>query len=197
MSRAVSISARRRYGLARACRCWRVSPATLHRHLAAANRPDAPPRRRGPMGAMSDADLASRIRALLAATPFYGEGYRKLWARLRHAGVRTSPRRVLRVMRDHNLLAHQRTGSPRGPRAHDGTITTARVDEMWGTDMTSVATGEGPAAVFIETVRDSVPWRIDYAIGKRSSNMMASWLLTACHSRTERFHSVEVAFSAR
>ena len=28
-----------------------------------------------------------------------------------------------------------------------------------------------------------------YAIGKRSSNMMANWLLTACHSRTERFHS--------
>jgi hypothetical protein len=28
-----------------------------------------------------------------------------------------------------------------------------------------------------------------YAIGKRSSNMIANWLLTACHSRTERFHS--------
>lgn len=40
-------------------------------------------------------------------------------------------------------------GSPRGPRVHDGTITTERVDQMWGTDMTTVATGEGPAAVFI------------------------------------------------
>ena len=40
-----------------------------------------------------------------------------------------------------------------------------------------------------ETVRNSVRWRVDYAIGKRSSNMMASWLFTACHSRTERFHS--------
>ena len=49
-------------------------------------------------------------------------------------------------MREHNLLAHQRAGSPRGPRAHDGTITTSRVDEMWGTDMTSIATGEGQAA---------------------------------------------------
>jgi hypothetical protein len=27
--------------------------------------------------------------------------------------------------------------------------------------------------------------------------VMASWLLTACHSRTERFHPVEGAFSAR
>ena len=149
MSAAWSISARRRYGLARVCRCWRVSRATLHRHLRAANRPDAPRRRRGPMGAMSDAELADRIRALLAASPFHGEGYRKLWARLRHTGVRTSPRRVLRIMQDHGLLAHQRAGSPRGPRAHDGTITTDRVDEMWGTDMTSVVTGKGAAAVFI------------------------------------------------
>lgn len=40
-----------------------------------------------------------------------------------------------------------------------------------------------------ETIQNSVPWRFDYAIGKRSSNMIANWLLTACHSRTERFHS--------
>lgn len=148
MSQTFSISAKRRYGLARVCRQWRVSRATLHRHLRAANRPDAP-RRRGPQGAMSDTDMAERIRELLADSPFYGEGYRKLWARLRHAGVRTSPLRVLRVMREHSLLAHQRAGSPRGPRAHDGTITTSGVDEMWGTDMTAVATGEGQAAVFI------------------------------------------------
>lgn len=149
MSRTWSISAKRRYRLVRVCRHWRVSRATLHRHLSAAHRPDAPRSRRGPQGPMSDADLAARIRTLLAGSSFHGEGYRKVWARLRHAGVRTSPRRALRVMREHDLLAHQRAGSPRGPRAHDGTITTERVDEMWGTDMTSVATGEGPAAVFI------------------------------------------------
>jgi hypothetical protein len=98
---------------------------------------------------MSDAALVRRIRTLLEDSPFHGEGYRKVWARLRHAGVRTSPRRVLRVMREHGLLAHQRSGAPRGPRAHDGTITTEKVDEMWGTEMTVVATGEGSAAVFI------------------------------------------------
>ena len=36
-----------------------------------------------------------------------------------------------------------------------------------------------------------------YVIGKRSSNMIANWLFTACHSRTDRFHSCDVAFSAR
>jgi transposase len=41
------------------------------------------------------------------------------------------------------------------------------------------------------------PGAFRYAIGKRSSNMIANWLFTACHSRTERFHSVDVVFSAR
>ena len=149
MSQAFSISARRRYGLARVCTAWGVSRATVHRHRQAANTPRAPRRRPGPVGAMSDAGLAVRIRALLADSPFHGEGYRKVWARLRHVGVRTSPKRVLRIMRDHTLLSHQRAGLPRGPRAHDGRITTDGVDEMWGTDMTCVATGEGQANVFI------------------------------------------------
>lgn len=149
MSRTWSISAQRPYGLARVCTAWGVSRATVHRHRQAANTPQAPSCRPGPVGAMSDADLAQRIRDLLSRSPFHGEGYRKVWARLRHSGVRTSPKRVLRIMREHGLLAHQRAGAPRGPRAHDGRITTDRVDEMWGTDMTCVATGEGQANVFI------------------------------------------------
>ncbi len=110
MSQTFSISVRRRYGLARLCMYWRVSRATLHRHLGAANRPDAPRRRRGPQGAMPDADLAERIRTLLADSPFHGEGYRKVWARLRYAGARTSPRRVLRVMREHGFTGASANG---------------------------------------------------------------------------------------
>ena len=115
MSQTVSASAQRPYGLARVCKVWRLSRATVSRHRRAANRPTAPRRRPGPPGAMPDAALVQRIRALLADSPFHGESYRKVWARLRHAGVRTSLRRVLRVMREHGLLAHQRPGSPRGP----------------------------------------------------------------------------------
>src|SRR5437660_1771597 len=58
--------------------------------------------------------------------------------RLRLAGLRTSRRRVLRLTREHGLLAHQRAGHPRGPKAHDGTITTERVGLMRGADLTSV-----------------------------------------------------------
>jgi transposase InsO family protein len=98
---------------------------------------------------MGDSDLVVAIRGVIGAGGFHGEGYRKVWARLRFAGIRTSRRRVLRLMREHGLLAFQRLGAARGPRAHDGTIITERVDTMWGTDLTSVMTGEGAAAVFI------------------------------------------------
>jgi putative transposase len=56
---------------------------------------------------------------------------------------------VLRLMREHDLLAPSRTGPPRGPRAHDGTIIPETVDAMWGADLTTVVTGEGQAAVFV------------------------------------------------
>jgi putative transposase len=59
--------------------------------------------RPGPVGACSDAELAEHIRQHIAASRLHGEGYRKLWARLRFAGVRTSPRRVRRVMRENGL----------------------------------------------------------------------------------------------
>src|SRR3954454_20026985 len=115
---------------------------------APAPRPD-PPRRPGPVGPMPDAALVEAIRAVLTASPFHGEGHRKVWARLRGAGVRTSKRRVLRLMRENNLLAPSRVGAPRGPRNHDGTIIPERVDTMWGTDLTTTITGEGQVAVFV------------------------------------------------
>ncbi len=54
---------------------------------------------------MPDAVLVEAIRAVLAASPFHGEGYRKIWARLRFRGVRTSKERVRRLMRAHGLAA--------------------------------------------------------------------------------------------
>ena len=148
MSRQVSPSANRSYGVQRVTRVWGTSRATLYRHRHQGDEP-RPRRRPGPVGPMPDAALVEAIRTLLAASRFHGEGHRKVWARLRFAGIRTSKRRVLRLMREHALLAPGRVGRPHGPRAHDGTIRTERVDAMWGTDLTSTMTGEGQAAIFV------------------------------------------------
>jgi putative transposase len=147
MSRAVSPSTTRSYGVLRVTRVWGTSRATMYRHRRC-DRPGAR-RRPGPLGPMPDAALVAAICELLAASTFHGEGYRKIWARLRFAGIRTSKRRVLRLMRAHDLLAPGRVGRPHGPKAHDGTIRTERVDAMWGTDLTSTLTGEGQASIFV------------------------------------------------
>lgn len=147
MSSVVSASTNRPYGVLRVTRVWGESRATVYRHRRA---DQADPRRRpGPIGPMPDEALVEAIRELLAASPFHGEGHRKVWARLRFAGIRTSKRRVLRLMRAHDLLAPGRVGRRHGPKAHDGTIRTERIDEMWGTDLTATLTGEGQAAIFI------------------------------------------------
>jgi putative transposase len=146
MSQAVSPVSGKPYGLAAVCRVWRIARSGVYRHQAP---PSPTPRRRGPTGPMADGALLEAIRAVLDDSPFHGEGHRKVWARLRYRAIRTSRRRVLRLMREHALLAPARTGAPRGPRTHDGTIIPKTVDTMWGTDLTTVFTGEGQAAVFI------------------------------------------------
>ena len=109
MSRAISPSSGKSYGLALVCRIWRTARATFYRHQAPPR--IEPPQRRGPVEPMPDAMLLAAIRAALTRSPFHGEGHRKIWARLRVAGVRTSKRRVLRLMRENDLLP--RRGSDR------------------------------------------------------------------------------------
>lgn len=128
MSRRASPSTGKVYGLQRVARLWGVARATVYRHRRPIQVVER--QRPGPRGAASDDVLVAAIRQLLTDSPFHGEGHRKLWARLRFAGLRTSRRRVLRLMRAHGLLAPQRAGRPHGPKAHDGTITTERVDRM-------------------------------------------------------------------
>jgi hypothetical protein len=139
MSREVSPSTNRPYGVAMVSRLWQIARATVHRHRC----PTIEARRPGPAGPMPDNELVDAIRSLLTQGPFHGEGYRKIWARLRFAGIRTSKRRVLRLTREHGLQAPGRVGRPHGPKAHDGTIRTERVDLMWGSDLTSAVTAEG------------------------------------------------------
>jgi putative transposase len=147
MRQATSPSTDKPYGLARVCRVWGLARSTVYWQRHERARPAA---RRGPLGPCADDELVAHIRRILEASPFPGEGYRKVWARLRHSGLRTSPRRVLRLRRAHQLLAPTRQGHPHGPKAHDGTIIPTQVATMWGTDMTATVTRqEGPVAIFI------------------------------------------------
>ena len=149
MSGAQSISIRRAYGVQRVCRVWHRARSSVYARRQATRSP-ARCRRRGPIGAAPDDVLVAHIRRVLEASPFHGEGYRKAWAKLRVAGMRTSKERVRRLMREHDLQALPRAGHAHGPKAHDGTITTETPDVMWGTDMTATVTvAEGAAVVFV------------------------------------------------
>ncbi len=152
MSRACSVSARRAYGKARVCRLWGVARSTHYARRAQAERA-LRASRRGRKPVVSDEALVERIRAVLAeaeALGFRGEGYRKVWARLRHRGLPASKERVRRLMRDHRLQAPHRAGTARGPWVHDGTIIPEAPNRMWGTDATQVMTRlEGMATVFV------------------------------------------------
>jgi putative transposase len=148
MSQTVSPSSGRVYGLARTCAALDCARSTVYAARGRRRRL-TPLQKRGPKTAWSDAELADQIRDLLARSPFVGEGYRKVWARLRVAGIRTSKGRVLRLLRAAGLLAPTRAGHPHGPKAHDGTIIPDRPDAMWGTDASSSLTDEGTATIFV------------------------------------------------
>ncbi len=147
MSRATSDATGKPYGLQRVCRVLAFPRSTLYAQRQAAKVVPLHPARRGPKPKVSDADLLDAVRADLAASPFTGEGHRKVWARLRILrGIRVSRARVLRLMRENQLLSPHRR--PQGtPKAHDGTITTDRPNAMWGTD-----------GIRIETVDEGWVW---------------------------------------
>jgi transposase InsO family protein len=149
MSRAASPFTKKTYGVARVTRAWEMARSSFYYQRAVAAQPDRVLQRRGPKTAWSDAALLEKIREVIAASPFYGEGHRKVWARLRFQGVRTSKARVLRLMREAQLLAPSRT-FPKAANPHTGTIITARPNEVWASDHTMTATVEdGAVTVFV------------------------------------------------
>lgn len=104
-------------------------------------------RQRGPQR-VPDEQLLEQIRKVLSDCAFLGEGYRKVWARLRHRGVRVWKERVLRVMRENQLLSPNRQPA-RPAQEHNGTIVTDRPDQIWGTDATTTVTAaDGQVTIF-------------------------------------------------
>jgi putative transposase len=150
MSRATSPSMQRPYGVARVCQEWGLGRSTFYAQSGRIVLPLRELAKRGPKTLYTDEVLTDHIRQVLATSPFLGEGHRKVWARLRAKGIRTAKPRVLRLMRQAGLLAPSRGSRVVGPRVHDGTITTERPNQMWGTDATSTVTQQdGPVTVFV------------------------------------------------
>lgn len=134
MSRAISEGTGKPYGLERVCRLLEFPRSTIYAQQARASAKVVSlcPARRGPKPQVADTDLLLAIRADLAASPFTGEGRRKVWARLRVLqGIRVSRARVLRLMRENTLLSPHRR--PQGlPTLHDGTISPRICRTRWG-----------------------------------------------------------------
>jgi putative transposase len=93
MSHEISVSVGKPFGLQRVCQVLDFPRSTIYAVRARASAGVTPMvvRRRGPKPKMPDADLLKAIRDDLAASPFKGEGHRKVWARLRILQTSVSP----------------------------------------------------------------------------------------------------------
>lgn len=133
--------------MARVAAVWSLARSSFY---AARQRQQQPREalKRGPK-VHSDQELVTAIHQLLAEPIFTAEGYRKIWARLRHQGVRTCKDRVLRLLREHQLLSPARQPEPVPHHRHDGTILSEAPNQRWGTDATATFTEtEGAVTVF-------------------------------------------------
>jgi putative transposase len=114
------------------CRVLGAPRSTIY-----ARRSGGQPGRPGPVPPIDDAELVRLIRRVLADSPFAGEGYRKVRARLgREHGVRVSGKRVLRLLRREGLLGPAAGAWATPATTHDGTIIPAGPNRRWGTDAT-------------------------------------------------------------
>ncbi|WP_102869200.1 IS3 family transposase, partial [Burkholderia thailandensis] len=103
----------------------------------------------------NDAGLIEEIRGRVAHLPTYG--YRRIWALLRRSREQTgapciNPKRVYRVMREHQLLL-RRPGVRRDKRRHDGRVAVDRSNTRWCSDG------------FEFRCDDGTPLRVTFALG--------------------------------
>ncbi len=144
----------------RLCRLGGVSRAGYYRHFEAS----APAR--------ADADLRDCIQKLSLKHRHYG--YRRIAAQLRREGQTVNAKRVLRLMREDNLLCLR--ASPFVPRTTDSRhgfaivpnltrgLRPTGVDQIWVADITYVRLGE--AFIYLAVVLDAfsrkvIGWALD------------------------------------
>ena len=140
MSDRQSLSTGKPYGVNAVCSTLCVPRSSFYEKKRRKRSKGRKHKKCGPVPAVSDEKLLAFIKRDLAASPFMGEGHRKVWARLKFGrGIAVSRKRVLRIMRENNLLSPYRRPQM-APNDHDGEIITSEPNVMWGTDGARVFT---------------------------------------------------------
>jgi transposase InsO family protein len=139
MSATISAATDKPYGIQRVCDAWEMPRSSFYTRRARLI--ESPVlQKRGPKTLVSDDGLLAFIREDLATSLFTGEGHRKVWARIRFVkGIKVGRKRVLRIMREENLLSPHRVVQGQ-KQEHKGKIITLLPDDMWGTDGTKIFT---------------------------------------------------------
>ena len=132
MSQAISPRTNKPYGLKRVCETWDIARCSFYKKACRL-------KKRGQRPIVTEGALLAKIQEDLKATPFKGEGHRKVHIRLKKQGIKAGRNRILRVMRENRLLSpHRNMYKP--PNLHEGRITTDAPNVMWGSDGTKVRT---------------------------------------------------------
>ena len=183
MSAAISPAASQNYGVQRVCRIWGLPRSSFY-HAILRVAVVHPAVRRGPVPPVAEDRLLTAIQADLAASPFHGEGNRKVWARLRYGlGLVVGRNSVLRLMHENQLLSPNRH-PPRPANDHDGTILTTAPDRLWGTD-----------ASMVQTVADGRVW-VFAALDHFNAEVIGHYVYTD-GSRFAALEPISQAVSAR
>lgn len=141
MSATISPATGKAYGVQRVCLAWEMPRSSFYSRQGRKNLPSVL-LKRGPKTPLTDDEVLSLIRTDLETSSFVGEGHRKVWGRLRFVKeIKVSRKRVLRLMRENNLLSPHRVVQGQ-PKDHAGKIITAAPNVMWGTDGTRIFTLE-------------------------------------------------------
>ncbi len=136
------------------------------------------PKGKSPERMKAEADLRDRIEAICLEFPRYG--YRRVTLELRHKGCHVNHKKVLKIMRDSDLLCRVRrrlvktTDSrhhfPRYPNLIKGMVID-RLNQVWLADITYIRTRTG--FVYLAAILDACSRRvIGYAISTRLDTVL-------------------------
>lgn len=148
MSQAHSPSTNKPYGAARVLAVWNLARSSYYAAKKGQDKPQPPAQKRGPKR-LCDEEVLVQIRQVLAESVFAAEGYRKVWARMRMKGIRVWKERILRLMREADVLSPNRRPAHRPGNPHEGSIVPMEPNQVWGTDGTATTTIEdGKVTIF-------------------------------------------------